>query len=79
VTRPDRWKYSAGQPTGRDPAGKIELSGSLDPEAENAAQEVLALPIFPELTRGQQEYVVEKINHYFEGGMNDGIFPGTDG
>jgi dTDP-4-amino-4,6-dideoxygalactose transaminase len=49
------------------------------PEAEKAAQEVLALPIFPELTRGQQEYVVEKINHYFEGGKNDGIFPGTDG
>jgi dTDP-4-amino-4,6-dideoxygalactose transaminase len=49
------------------------------PEAEKAAQEVLALPIFPELTRDQQEYVVEKINHYFEGGKNDGIFPGTDG
>jgi len=49
------------------------------PEAEKAAQEVLALPIFPELTREQQEYVVEKINHYYEGGENDGIFPGTDG
>ena len=43
------------------------------PEAEKAAQEVLALPIFPELTRGQQEYVVEKINNYFEGGENNGI------
>ena len=35
------------------------------PEAEKAAQEVLALPIFPELTRDQQEYVVEKISDYF--------------
>jgi dTDP-4-amino-4,6-dideoxygalactose transaminase len=43
------------------------------PEAEKAAQEVLALPIFPELTRGQQEYVVEKVNQYFGGGKNDGI------
>ncbi len=49
------------------------------PEAEKAAQEVLALPIFPELTRDQQEYVVERVNQYFEGGENDGIFPGTDG
>jgi len=49
------------------------------PEAEKAAQEVLALPIFPELTREQQEYVVEKIIQYYEGGENDGIFPGTDG
>ena len=49
------------------------------PEAEKAAQEVLALPIFPELTREQQEYVVEKIKQYYEGGENDGIFPGTDG
>jgi dTDP-4-amino-4,6-dideoxygalactose transaminase len=49
------------------------------PEAEKAALEVLALPIFPELNRDQQEYVVEKVNHYFEGGKNDGIFPGTNG
>jgi dTDP-4-amino-4,6-dideoxygalactose transaminase len=43
------------------------------PEAEKAAQEVLALPIFPELTRDQQEYVVEKIQYYFEGGEKNGI------
>jgi dTDP-4-amino-4,6-dideoxygalactose transaminase len=49
------------------------------PEAEKAAQEVLALPIFPELTRDQQQYVVEKITQYYEGGKIDGIFTGTDG
>jgi len=31
------------------------------PESERAAKEVLALPIYPELTTGQQEYVVETI------------------
>jgi len=30
------------------------------PESESASKEVLALPIFPGLTEGQQEYVVEK-------------------
>ena len=34
------------------------------PHAEAAAAEVLALPIYPELTRDQQGYVVEAINSF---------------
>lgn len=35
------------------------------PHAEKAAQETLALPIYPELTPKQQEYVVSKIEEFF--------------
>ncbi len=36
------------------------------PQAEQAAKEVLSLPIHPELTSGQVEYVAEQIHRFFE-------------
>lgn len=38
------------------------------PHAEKAAEETLALPIFPELTAVQQAYVVSKIEEFYENG-----------
>jgi len=35
------------------------------PKAETAALESLALPIYPELTEGQQCYVVEQIKEFY--------------
>jgi dTDP-4-amino-4,6-dideoxygalactose transaminase len=37
------------------------------PEAEAAAQQTLAVPIYPELTESQQRYVVEAIQQFFAG------------
>ena len=35
------------------------------PEAERAAKETLALPVYPELTIGQKMYIIEKIRNFF--------------
>lgn len=35
------------------------------PESEKASRETIALPIFPEMTNEQQNYVVEKISEFF--------------
>jgi len=35
------------------------------PESEKAAAETLALPVYPELDRVQQDYVVEKISSFY--------------
>ncbi len=35
------------------------------PQAERAAKEVLALPIYPELSDEQQEFVITKIGHFY--------------
>ena len=40
------------------------LAGDL-PESERAAKEVLALPMFPELTEDEQKYVVEGISDFY--------------
>jgi dTDP-4-amino-4,6-dideoxygalactose transaminase len=34
------------------------------PEAEKAARETFALPVYPEITTGQQEYVVKAIQDF---------------
>lgn len=45
------------------------------PEAERAARESIALPIYPELKPEQQEYVVSKITEFFraESGKSDSV------
>jgi dTDP-4-amino-4,6-dideoxygalactose transaminase len=36
------------------------------PEAENAADETLAVPIYPELTSEQKEYILDSIKDFFD-------------
>jgi dTDP-4-amino-4,6-dideoxygalactose transaminase len=38
------------------------------PEAERAARQSLALPIFAEITEAQQRYVVEQIDAFYAAG-----------
>ena len=36
------------------------------PQAEQASKETLAIPMYPELTIKQQEYIVRKIKEFYE-------------
>jgi len=36
------------------------------PEAEKAAMEVLSLPIYPELTKEEQDHIIKKIKEFFK-------------
>jgi dTDP-4-amino-4,6-dideoxygalactose transaminase len=44
---------------------KYNMPAGSFPEAEQAAQESLALPIYPELRPDQLQYVVETITRFF--------------
>jgi len=35
------------------------------PETEMAAKETLALPVFPEITEKEQDYVIESVKDFF--------------
>jgi len=35
------------------------------PESERAAEEVLAIPVYPELSEGAQTYVVDTIDSFY--------------
>ncbi len=37
------------------------------PESEKASNTSLAIPIYPELTKEQQDYVVQKIKEFIQG------------
>ena len=40
--------------------------GAPCPVSERLCAEVLSIPVFPEITRGQQRYVVESIEKFYE-------------
>jgi len=44
----------------------LELKKGSFPESERAAEETLALPVYPELAQAQLQYVVETLGGYFE-------------
>lgn len=44
----------------------FELANQSFPEAEQAAEEILSLPLYPGLKVNQLEYVADKINSFFE-------------
>jgi len=35
------------------------------PEAEKASHQVISIPIYPELTTSQQEYIIQKILEFY--------------
>ncbi|RDU35623.1 transcriptional regulator [Neobacillus piezotolerans] len=43
------------------------------PETEKAANEALSLPMYPELERGAQDYVIEKIVEFYSNYQNDNM------
>ncbi|MBD3286270.1 transcriptional regulator [candidate division WOR-3 bacterium] len=43
----------------------LELEKGSFPEAEKAANEVMSLPVFPELTTEQRAYVIDKVKEFF--------------
>jgi dTDP-4-amino-4,6-dideoxygalactose transaminase len=47
--------------------GSLGFKEGSFPESENASREVLALPIYPELTRDQQEAVVNAVADFYRG------------
>lgn len=47
--------------------GDLGYRGGSFPEAEAAAEESLALPIYPELLESQQCYVIERLHEFFAG------------
>ncbi len=55
----------------------LGYSGQSLPETYRASREVLALPIFPELTENEQRVVVRGIKSYFEANTARTIFPVT--